>query len=174
MADILLARALNSTIGTPDFKGFDEIYQENSKNVRLVGSNETFFVYDGKFSSEKTDSYIIDARTTDKYIKFDTNGSVNANAYVRFYNSSSSSTAAEFTLKVLDESGKIISEKDSTASVGNQKFSYDELNTPFNVTKNSKYKISVETSTRSIDIRTLIISINASIVPATSFCMLSD
>ena len=164
MADILLARALNSTIGTPDFKGFDEIYQENSKNVRLVGSNETFFVYDGGISSGKTN----------KYIKFDANGSVNANAYVRFYNSSSSSTGAEFTLKVLDESGKIISEKDSTASVGNQKFSYDEINIPFNVTKNSRYKISVETSTMFIDIRTLIISINASIVPATSFCMLSD
>ena len=125
MADILLARALNSTIGTPNFKGFDEIYQEISKNVRLVGSNETFFVYDGEISSGKTD----------KYIKFDANGSVNANAYVRFYNSSSSSTSAEFTLKVLDESGKIISEKDSSASVGEQSFAIDEINTPFNLSK---------------------------------------
>ena len=58
--------------------------------------------------------------------------------------------------------------------MGGQSFAIYEINTPFNVTKNSRYKISVETSTRSIDIRALIISINASIVPATSFCMLSD
>ena len=64
----IIAKALNSTIGTENFKSFDKLIADN---VRLVGSNNTFFVYDGGWSRNQ-----IGTQITSGHIKFDVGGSI--------------------------------------------------------------------------------------------------
>ena len=64
----IVAKALNSTLGSENFKSFDKILADD---VRLVGSSDVFFVYDDVWNEPSATS-----RET-KGISFELGGAIN-------------------------------------------------------------------------------------------------
>lgn len=138
----MLAKVINSSVGTSDFKSLDE--QLLSK-VRLVGSDDVFFAYDGGWT-DSADSY---TRYTTSYIKFDTEGTVNFKVFFSRYTTTTGvDKKTNITLTVKDGNGTVVAEAvTSVQMTDNAAYDNDyELSVAVNVTKGSKFRIQTDSS----------------------------
>lgn len=134
--DAGLAKVINSTIGTGNFKPLDKVFADN---IKLVASEEVMYTYDGTFTFKSQDSYNHGAITADKYITINTPGAVYIKTTQTVYKAGSNGTPTSVQLQVLDESGSIINSDSAggTSSDG----TIVEIFVPINVVSGKKYKI---------------------------------
>lgn len=140
--DAGLAKVLNSTVGTSNIKSLDKIF---SDNIRLVGSEDVMYVYDGTFKATLQEEYAANTLTSNQYITFDTPGAVRIKTEQTLYTNSDANASAgkpvEITLFVLNQSGTVIaSAKTGYISVSG---TVVELWVDINVIPGEKYKIKI-------------------------------
>lgn len=133
--DALVAKALNSTVGTDDFSGLDEVLMK--KAFRLQPSDKVFYHYNNTYTVTQTGGSSGSSSATwtgySKYIKFDVDG--NANVTISFDTSISSSSNISIALQ--DENGTSVFGVSGTHS----SFEGNVVNECFEVDKNKKYRV---------------------------------
>jgi hypothetical protein len=140
----MLAKVINSSVGTSDFKSLDEVLLSK---IRLIGSDDVFFSYDGEWVTENSDY----TYRTSSYITFDTDGAVKFKTYFSDYSTNGVDKTTTMTIAVEDVTGTTI-EASSTAIYldDNAAATSDyELSVAVNVTKGSKYKVRLSSSNTS-------------------------
>lgn len=139
----MLAKVINSSVGTSSFKSLDEVLLSK---IRLVGSDDVFFSYEGDWSNVN-DAY---TKETTSYIVFDTDGTVNFKTFFNTY-SNTGDKATVVKLMVLNSSGSTIAsvEKGVVTKADEENASHYELSVPVNVTKGAKYKVRTSSSSSS-------------------------
>lgn len=112
--DAGLAKVINSTVGTSGLKSLDKIFTDS---IRLVGSEDVMYVYDGTFTKRTQEESILNTLTADKYITFDTPGAVRIKTdQIIYANSDANATDGKpvrIKLSVLDENGAVIASVES-------------------------------------------------------------
>ena len=138
--DAGLAKALNSSIGTSDFKSLDKIFEDG---MRLVASEDVIYKYDGAFTTRYA-GYGDWRTTADSYITFDKPGTVYIKTEQYLYASGETSKPGSAKIMVLNESGDVIAEMpdnvmpkvDGTVTI------YMEMN----VVPGTKYRVALKCS----------------------------
>lgn len=154
MSSVIVAKALNSSLGTAGFKGFDKFLADN---VRLVGSNNTFYVYEGEWQGARQN-----AELTSEYIEFDVGGSVDI--YTSF-----TTGATEVIIKAVYASGKTI---ERTMAIPLQ----SGVKMRLNVSPGDKVSFnlrSISTSSAQYPITMYEMYIGATAIPCTKKCTLA-
>lgn len=130
--DAGLAKVLNSTVGTDEFKALDKVF---SDNARLVGSDDVMYHYDGEFTYD-TPSLYWKGIITSSYITFDKSGSVKIKTTQRGRRSDYPHT---YDVYFINEAG-------ATLVSVSQSIVYDgiaEISLSANVTAGAKYKVRI-------------------------------
>lgn len=134
--DALVAKALNSTVGTDDFSGLDEVLTK--KAFRLQPSDKVFYHYDDTYTVTQTGGSSGSTTATwtgySKYIKFDVDG--NANATIIF-NASAVSSSNNISVGLQDENGKSLFGVSGTRS----SITDTEVKGYLKVDKSKKYRV---------------------------------
>lgn len=145
MSSVIVAKTLNSSLGTPNFRSFDQFI---ANNVRLIQSDNAFYVYDGEWVSSDNGK----TETTAKSIVFGISGTVGIYMTV--------STGAEKFYVEVSKDDEVIARSTN--------------NTPIlkiNVSDGESFKFKVyTTSNYSIDVKELYIG--AIVAPCNKFCAL--
>lgn len=129
--DALVAKALNSTVGSDNFYGLDRLLTKEA--VRLMASNELFYKYDGGYTSVNNGGTGSNTQwmTHTKYVQLDASGTAAIDIILE--HSMSGGTTIELAVK--DGSGNSVYSKSASAS--------DMKNISFllNVDKSKKYRL---------------------------------
>ena len=138
--DAGLAKILNSTVGTNNIKSLDKIFTDS---IRLVGSEDVMYVYDGAFTSRYQAEYLVNTLTANQYITFDTPGAVRLKTEQIIYANSDANAGegkpVKIGLQVLNESGTVIASAE-TAYTSTSMVAI-ELWVDLNVVPGTKYKL---------------------------------
>lgn len=144
--DAGLAKVINSTVGTGNFKSLDKVLFDGA---RLVASEDVMYEYDKTFTKKEVSTNSEGAGTpakgvltADKYITFDMAGTVYIKTQQTIYSTASANKPARVVLSVLNESGTVITSVDTgeTELTSAVMTMFLELN----VTPGTKYKIKME------------------------------
>lgn len=144
--DAGLAKVINSTVGTGNFKSFDKLLFDSA---RLVASEDVMYEYDETFTLKEVNTNQEGAGTpskgvitADKYITFDMAGTVYIKTQQTIYNTASANKPSRVVLSVLNESGNVITSLDTggTELTSTKVTMFLELN----VVPGAKYKIKME------------------------------
>ena len=141
----MLAKVINSSVGTSSFKSLDEVLLSK---VRLVGSDDAFFAYNGAWTNN-TDAY---TKYTSSYITFDISGTVNFKVFFSTYTSAGGADKrTDMSITVKDSAGTTIAETETTVwttdnAADNTEY---ELAVAVNVTAGTKYRIQTKSSNSS-------------------------
>lgn len=134
--DALVAKALNSTVGTDDFSGLDEVLMK--KAFRLQPSDKVFYHYNNTYTVTQTGGSSGSSSATwtgySKYIKFDVDGS--ATATIGF-DAQSVSGSNKISVDLEDENGKSLFGVSGTRS----SITDTEVKGYFEVEKTKKYRV---------------------------------
>lgn len=150
----IIAKALNSTVGQEQFKSFDQLIADN---VRLVGSNNTFYVYEGEWQGAQQNTEL-----TSEYIEFDIGGSVDVYTTL-------TTGATEVKIKAVYASGKTIERTIATPSQSGAKMR-------LNVSPGDKVSFNLRSTSNSsarYPITMYEMYIGATAIPCTKKCTLA-
>ena len=135
--DAGLAKVLNSTIGTTNFKSLNKIFEDG---VRLVASEDVMYKYDGAFTTSKP-AYADWRTTANSYITFDKPGTVYIKTEQYLYADATNTKPGAVKIMVLNESGVVITE--TPDYVGTKVDGTVSIYLEMNVVPGTKYKISL-------------------------------
>jgi hypothetical protein len=134
----MLAKVMNSTVGTSNFKSLDEaVYNRFKNDVRLVGAEEVLFSYDGgwtELSDIPTTSYR--GYITTKSIKFSHSGTV----IFKTTQPHPESSTVTYVITIRDSSGNNLKQISNEVEGSGEAYDLD-ITMAFNVTAGTPYKI---------------------------------
>lgn len=134
--DAGLAKVVNSTMGTSNFKPLDKIFSDNAK---LVGSDEVMFDYTGEWTEVKDggggfNSSIYGTMTT-SFIQFDKSGTV----IIKTRQKNAGTSDMTYYIRVDDSNGNTV----ATGSYKVVQGATVDLLLSLNVTSGVRYKVAV-------------------------------
>lgn len=136
----MLAKVLNSTVGTSSFKSLDEvlpskIYDKFKADVGLVGSEKVLYTYGGAWTAlENSDSYRRQQASTK--IKFGCGGVVLFKTVQALKTSQ-----GEIRIEIKNNAGTVLKSATYTLPASTSDLTEVELSCPFNVTAGTEYTV---------------------------------
>lgn len=130
--DALVAKALNSTVGSDSFSGLDKLLTKDA--VRLLPGDKLFYKYDGGYTSVNGGGSGSNTQwaTRSKYIQFDVSGTVE----IKIAQSNSLGSSKTITIAIKDGDGNSVYSISKAANdIG------DSLTVQINVDKSKKYRL---------------------------------
>lgn len=143
----LLAKVLNSSVGTSTLKPLDKLLETVANNaadklfnslknsVTVISSDETMLSYNGAWENAAASGSFIGYQTTN-YIKFDCNGVVRLKTVQKGNRTDYNHT---YDIYVYDETGATV----ATTSMGIAYGATAEISVDFNVSSSKKYKVKI-------------------------------
>lgn len=163
MSDAIVAKVMNSTVGSNSLKSLDTILKEHMTTVgnnsadrlfnslksstKLVGSDDVLYTYTGDWAYvdyNQNGTWMPSGFVgyeTSSYIKVDTSGTIVFRTIQRSDLTDDYNATEEFRYAVIDGSGNIISKADQSIVLPHQ--TTVEIKMSANVTAGNKYKIAI-------------------------------